>query len=130
MEVSIETSMDQNIHKTKQHKLARNNPRDKLSLEPQINNNKKTLAKPTMFAGYNNNQKIPDPVIPWMLENSKFNTKLDTSMKFASTTSNEQKIYATSEKIITYVNGLHEHLTKIIHPILSNLISLQLSHSQ
>ena len=90
----------------------------------------KTLVQPTMFAGYNNNQKIPDPVIPWMLENSKFNTKLDTSMKFASTTSNEQKIYATSEKIITYVNGLHEHLTKIIHPILFNLISLQLGHNQ
>ena len=40
----------------------------------------KTLAQPTMFVGYNNNQKIPDPVIPWMLENSQFNTKLDTSM--------------------------------------------------
>ena len=68
-----------------------------------------------MFAGYNNNQKIPDPVIPWMLENSKFNTKSDTSMRCASATSNEQKIYATSEKIITYVNGLHEHLTKVVY---------------
>ena len=75
----------------------------------------RSLAQPTMFAGYNNNQKIPDPVIPWMLENSMFNKEYDTSMKFTSATSHEQKIYATSEKIITYVNGLHEHLTKIVY---------------
>ena len=70
----------------------------------------KTLAQPTMFVGYNNNQKIPDPVIPWMLENSKFNTKLDTSMKFASTTSNEQKIYATSEVIKYYSRNKNIHM--------------------
>ena len=75
----------------------------------------RSLAQPTMFAGYNNNPKIPDPVIPWMLENSMLNKELDTSMIFTSATSHEQKIYATSEKIITYVNGLHEHLTKIVY---------------
>ena len=75
----------------------------------------RSLAQPTMFAGYNNNRKVPDPVIPWMLENSMFSKEHETSMKFTSATSHEQKIYQTSEKIITYVNAIHEHLTKIVY---------------
>ena len=73
----------------------------------------KTLQSTTMFAGYDNNQKVSDPVIPWMIENSNFDRELDNAIKFTSATSNEQKIYSTSEKIISYINGLHEHLTKI-----------------
>jgi hypothetical protein len=68
-----------------------------------------------IFSRNNKHQEFSDPVIPWMIENSNFDRHYESAIKFTSATTNEQKIYATCEKIITYINKLHEHLTEILY---------------